>query len=796
MSAVWLRARNELGRRWRGLVSLALIAGLGGGAALAAVAGARRTDSVYPRFLIATNSFDAFIGLTYDTYDPKHEFLFESAEKLPLIKDYTRVELFAAAVTGPNGVTKSFPDLFAIAGPDGKLGHSLDRVKILSGRLSDNARADEAMLNPIEAQHLGAHVGSTLSLDLFGIHKKVTVRVVGIGLFGGEIDPSNGGYLPLLLLTRAFYEQNAQPGAFNDPGTIVVTLRGGRASLPALQDQVPRLDPHLTVTAASLPQDAAVKRSARFQEVGLEVFAALSALTILAIFAQLLARQIFIDSDEQEALRALGMTRTQLALLVFFRVITVAIGGTIVAVIVAIALSPLFPIGLMRELEVNPGLRVDMVAISLGAVVTLVAILLAGAIPALRASSVSRRRARTPGTNRAANALAGASFPPTAVAGVRMALEPGHGSAAVPVRTTIFGTALALVALTASLTFGASLHKIVATPRLSGWNFDAIVGMDTRKQLDDVIAKLQADGTVSAVVRGDLPDIKVGNTIVNVLAFEPDGPFGPTIISGRTPIGPREIALGARFIKSLHSAIGKSVSVTPLDPNGDQPVGPAFPMRVVGTTITPQFFFSQTSSVASAAVSEAFTTNIKLPPALTDSAAYVRFSRGIPLDAGIARINEAGGAGSTFVIRRSETSDLSSLRRISNLPSILAALLGLVAAATIAHTLISSVRRRRNELAILRALGFVRRQVGLTVAWQATTIIVIALTIGLPIGAIAGRWGWKVFVDQLGYVPLPIVPLLSVLLAIPVALLLANIIASIPARAAARIQPALALRAE
>lgn len=791
-----MRARNELRRRWRGLLSLALIAGLGGGAALAAVAGARRTDSVYPRFLKATNSFDAFVGLSYDNYDPKYVRILEAAAKLPVIKDYALVEIFSATVTGPDGVTKSFPDLFPIAGPDGKLAHSINRVKILSGRLSDNSRADEAMLNPVEAQHLGAHIGSTLSVDLYTIHKKVNVRVVGIGLYGGEVDPSAGGYLPLLLLTKAFYEQNAQPTTLQDPGSIVVTLDGGRSSLAALQREAPALDPHLTVTAASIPQDAAVKRSALFQEVGLEVFAALAALTILAIFAQLLARQILIDSDEQEALRALGMTRTQMALLAFFRVVAVALGGTIVAVIVAIALSPLFPIGLMRDLEVNPGLRVDVAALGLGAAVTLIAILLAGAIPAWRASSVSlRRHTRTPGTNRAANALAGASFPPTAVAGVRMALEPGHGSAAVPVRTTIFGTALALVALTASLTFGASLHKIVTTPRLSGWNFDAIVGMDTKKHLDDVLAKLQADGTVSSVVRGDLPDIKVGDSIVNVLAFDEAGAFGPTIISGRAPNGPREIALGARFVKSLHTAIGKTVSVTPLDPNGDQPLGAPFPMRVVGTTITPQFFFSQTSSANSAVVSEAFTSNIKLDPSLTDSSAYVRFSRGVKLDAGVARVNEVS-EGSAFVVRRSETSDLSNLRRISNLPSILAALLALMAAATLAHTLISSVRRRRTELAVLRALGFVRGQVGLTVAWQATTIIVIALTIGLPLGAVAGRWGWKVFVDQLGYVPLPIVPLLSVLLAIPVSLLLANIIAGVPARAAARTQPAVALRAE
>jgi ABC-type lipoprotein release transport system permease subunit len=72
----------------------------------------------------------------------------------------------------------------------------------------------------------------------------------------------------------------------------------------------------------------------------------------------------------------------------------------------------------------------------------------------------------------------------------------------------------------------------------------------------------------------------------------------------------------------------------------------------------------------------------------------------------------------------------------------------------------------------------------------------IALAVGIPLGAIAGRWGWRVFVNTLGFVPQPIVPMLAVLLTIPIALLLANAIASIPARAAARTQPAAALRAE
>jgi hypothetical protein len=86
--------------------------------------------------------------------------------------------------------------------------------------------------------------------------------------------------------------------------------------------------------------------------------------------------------------------------------------------------------------------------------------------------------------------------------------------------------------------------------------------------------------------------------------------------------------------------------------------------------------------------------------------------------------------------------------------------------------------------------------VGGTVAWQATTLTLFALAAGLPLGAAAGRWSWNVFAGELGIVPEPTVPVLAVLLIIPLALIVANGVATLPARAAARTRPALVLRSE
>jgi len=353
---------------------------------------------------------------------------------------------------------------------------------------------------------------------------------------------------------------------------------------------------------------------------------------------------------------------------------------------------------------------------------------------------------------------------------------------------------LALTAVTASLGFGASLHALVSTPRLSGWNFDVLYGGDKEAATEQIVGRLISEGTAQSYALGGLPDLRIGNTVINALSFKA-GSFGPSIVAGRRPEGSGEIVLGTKTMRAFHARIGKTLTVQLLDPNNDTPVGTPAKLRIVGAVATPQFFFTQVGAGNAAVVSDEFILSKGLSESDIDSGAFIRFARGISLDQGVARIQALAPPGA-FILRRSESSDLSNVVGISNLPNIGAGLLGVVAAGTLIHTLVTSVRRRRRDLAILRALGFTRRQVSRAVAWQATTIILISLAIGLPVGVIAGRWGWEVFVGQLGYVPLPIVPLLQVLLIIPVAIVLANLISRFPARTAARNQPAFALKTE
>jgi ABC-type lipoprotein release transport system permease subunit len=108
----------------------------------------------------------------------------------------------------------------------------------------------------------------------------------------------------------------------------------------------------------------------------------------------------------------------------------------------------------------------------------------------------------------------------------------------------------------------------------------------------------------------------------------------------------------------------------------------------------------------------------------------------------------------------------------------------LVALGTVTHALVTSVRRRRRDLAVLKTLGFVRGQVAATVAWQASTFAVVALGLGLPLGIAAGRWAWQLTAAALGVASGPVVPLLV------------NLAAAVPGWAAGRLRPATVLRSE
>ena len=162
-----------------------------------------------------------------------------------------------------------------------------------------------------------------------------------------------------------------------------------------------------------------------------------------------------------------------------------------------------------------------------------------------------------------------------------------------------------------------------------------------------------------------------------------------------------------------------------------------------------------------------------------------------------AAVPQGAGVGNTVVVQGVQRpAEIVNYRTVGAVPALLVAGLALGAVAALALTLAASVRRRRRDLALLKTLGFTQRQLAAAVAWHASVSAVVGVVVGVPVGVILGRWLWDLFARQIYAVPEPTVPVLWVALVALGALVLANIVAAIPARIAARTPTALMLRAE
>lgn len=805
MSAVWIRFGAELRNRWRSWLVLAVLAGLAGGVVIAAAAGARRTETAYPRFLAATRAADVIMtnGTAYANLNS--QFDFETVRRLPQVAEAVKFGYYVVSGGARGGEINPVNSSF-FASPDGRFGGDLNRFVPLEGR---HAQAeDEVVVSFLVAERSGIRLGDTVDLNVFGplaLQRAFQeggeeaagalfagpfrpFRVVGIGALQGAFPPNSPStsVSPIALFSPAYARTNQ-----DDVEVFAIRLHGGRVDVPAFEQALDRMAGGAQVfTVTEAEGTPLVQRGLEVQVTSLRVLAALVALIAVLLVAQALARQAFLEADDHPVLRALGMTRAQLGGLALARAAAMGVVAAILAVAVAVALSPLAPVGVARKAELSPGVELNVAYVGIGTAAVVLVVWGLGAVPAWWLARLSRgERAQTglagpERPSRVATALSGAGFSPAAVSGVRLALERGRGTSAVPVRSTILGAALGVATIAAVLTFAAGLDRLLARPALYGWNWDAQGGGTFADDQGEVAQNLTRDPTISEVSVGTLARLQVGTLRVDTLGLESiTGSVTPTVVEGRAPAGPDEIFLGTKTLRDLDLDVGDTMPVSFADRT--------VPMRVVGRGLLNEFAGAARLGEGATITYEALRT---LVPNSVRNLVLVRFTPGVEAGPTRAKLTEA--LGNSGIYFPSRPSDLDSLRRVGSMPFVVAALLSAMAMGTLAHTLVSSVRRRRRDLAILKTLGFVRREVSVAVAWQATTLAVVALAVGLPVGVAAGRLAWTFFAERLGVPAQPATPALAAILLVPAMVVLANAVAAFPARLAGRIQPALALRSE
>lgn len=802
---MWLGA--ELRARRRALVGVALLLGISGGVVLGAAAGGRRTDSAYERFLVAQNAADVTI---LDDGELGVEIPLDEVVALPQVASYARASL----------VMYIFGQRAAVASVDDRLGRTINRFRVVEGRMYDSSRVDEAVLGLGVARELGLKVGSTFPLvdsdfdeDLAAAGlENTTITVVGIAAAPGDFPPQHVGLYPSIHLTPALFEKYGNELASGDAsneqlarkGSLFIKLKNGLADLPEFRDGVERLsrgEPVFATTSRDL--SLGTKRSFRFQAAGLWFLAAFAAVAMILVGGQTLARQTFLSSADFPTLMALGFKRGGLVFAGITRAAVVGVTSSLVAVLVAIGLSPLTPVGDARYAEPHPGINADATALGIGAVGIVVAAILLAIVPSWRAARIAvatasgaREEALRP--SRTASAFARASMPASGVVGARLAFETGRGATAVPVRSTIAAAAFGLAVLVAATTFGTSLNHLVDSPALYGLGWDAFLthygdGPDLRTRTEALLA---LPGLTDVTIGADLP-LEVGGEQLFAMGLRKvRGDAGPPIVSGRAPGNDHEIALTSKTARRISADVGDAIAVRiPFEG------APTERFTVVGRTVIPPFGFVDADPGEGALLTiegalRLVPSDIEVSRLVSD--AFVRLQPGARRQDVIAsaapvfdREPDEFGEGP-----RDTPADVISFGRVENLPLVLGATLGVVAALALVHTISSSVRRRRNDLAILKTLGFERRQLRAAVAWQASALAIASAAIAIPAGIALGRWTWQLLADQIGVVPKAVVPGVTVALVVPAAVVLANLFAAIPGGSAARLHPARVLRAE
>ena len=800
MRATWMIARAQLRARRRAIVALGLLLAVMAGAATAAAVGARRTESAYPRFVERYRSFDVTVttGGSPDT-----DRIAATIATFPRVQSVHRTSIFYGSVRTRTGKEASFPDVFFI-GTQATRGQP--PLKVVAGRIFDPGAEDEAVVNYAMAESLGLRPGEDVSIRLTtGASQDapptpdIDVRVVGVVATISAFESATGdGYPTTFFMTPAFTKRW---GTYIDPGedNIDVLLRRGEADAEAFgRDlKVAGLETEPLSLASSFTKG--VQDLNRVPAIALWLLCAFIAITTLAVVTQLLTRENQLTGRDHPVLRSLGLSRGELLALAIMRAGVVAAIGAGGAVAVAILLSPLTPVGLARIAEPDPGFTIDpwMLAAAVGA--TLILVPLLSLVSSWRAA---RHAFATPAVaargSSFADGLARIGFPSSAQSGVRLAIEPGRGERAVPIRTAALGMTIAIAALSAALGFALSLDKLTATPQLSGyaWDAGAIVNAFTPEQLAERLPRIERS------VREAMPDATIWRGTVfrsaaverlEIGAYVSDGP-GPSIIGGRAPRTATEVALDPRSMRQLGKEIGDAVSVANLAEPGERETPRR--MRIVGTFVVPRIAFQGFLPGQGVAFTPQAAELLR-PGVLPADTVFVRFGPGTGFDRGLATLRTATASPDAFaLVNRQQSATVGNVSRLSSLPLILAVIVGLLGAATLAHALTTTIRRRRHDLAILKTLGFVRRQVQGTVAWQCTTLILTALAIGVPLGIAGGRWGWRLFATQLQVVPLPVTSWLAAFGIVGGTIALGNLIALAPGRAAARTPAAVVLHVE
>jgi hypothetical protein len=811
MAATWLRIRSGLRSSGRPAMLLIILVSLGGACVLTALSGARRTQTAMTRFVAYSRPEDLSLF-----FDPTPG-IADRVLRLPEVARTTRLPFLMVSTTRTGlGNTAVF------GGADPNLFHLVDRPLVLRGHLPNPRRPDEAVVNDRAEAQEGLHIGSRVRLYGFSREQVAKVSQSGfrsterpdgpqfeVHVVGVIREPDDIAVVPVaqhsiydssgsLYTTPAFlrrYSAAVQIPFEQLPGNEIVRvqLRHGARDIPAFTAAATRVaGDHVQVLPGSDARAtaAAVQRGVTVEAIALLTFAGLAALAMVVLVGLVLGRMMRVAGEDLPQLTMLGMTRRQVLGVAVAWPFTTVLLGCLLAIALAIAASPLTPVGIARQAEVHSGLDVNVAVLATAAGALL--LLLVGCVLLTASSMVrslqgsrygrSQRRATVP-----AGVLRRSGLGPSATLGVNAALARRPGAALR--RSTITAVTIATAAVVGAATFGASLDHLISNPKQQGWNFDAIVGNvnDQNDQVARDAPRLERNrdvGAFSAIATPPETPTIDGRSVGLVGIGEMKGTAAPIILAGRFARAPDEIVMGRRSLRALHKRIGDRVSI-------------AAGRTVVSARITGMMLSLSAGSAFNSRLDEGAAMPLaglkQLEPDAFVTVFAVRFTSAANRGEALESLRHDFGSNMLLPV---PAQDVENLARVDALPAVLAALVVLLAAATLAHNLFTSVYRRRRAFATLKALGFERSQIAGSVFWQTGALTICGIALGLPAGVMVGRGAWRFVADQIGSVQQPVVPLGVVGACVVGAIIVGGLIAITPAAQAAHTGAARILRDE
>lgn len=836
------RLRSILRRHWPDYLLLTLLVAVVGGLAMGSVAAGRRTQSAYSAFLGRDNASTLTMS-TYGLYNgsPANDYSPQVEQRIRQLPGVAQVESWVATYITPiepdGAANLAALTSIDVAGSVDGVFFDEDRVTVIKGRMADPSDPHEFMASALGARLLGVHLGQTLEFGAFDEsgasgpgfgtpavqpRARYALRLVAIVEFNNAVVEDDADRVPTnVVLTPAL--TRTQGNQANGTWFAIRLKPGARDVGRIEQEALKALPPgglgqfYLTSTV-----EAKVESALRPESIALGVFGLIAALAALGLCLPILSRLRANTEEDRLVLRALGAPRRILAADFCAGIVTSVLLGTILACVTAAGLGSLAPLGPVRTVY-HPGLlTVDWTVTGIGIAVLTGLLGIAAVIMVLGRSGpgrVAERASRTHPASRVAGVAAVAGLPASAVIGTRFALERGLGRKSVASRSVLAGGIVAVTLVVATLTFASGLRTLVNRPALYGWDWGYTI-LGGSNVPPDALAALQHD----PLVRDWAGYIAITTTIdgqnVPVLIATNGLAVTPPLLAGRR-IGARgQIVLGQATLTALHKRIGDAVQVGFGSPGTAPLYLPPQTFRIVGAATFPAVagssnFADHTSMgigglFSFASLPADFVRNVQNPDPVQNGPVlvFVRYRPGISSSTALADIHRiiavaarqfasdplaAGDADSYLPVQR--PAPIVNYQSTGDTPVVLAS--GLAAAATVALALsmVASVRRRRRDLAVLKTLGFVHRQMIAAVATQALVTGLLAAAVGVPLGIAAGRQLWIAFARSIYAVPRPTVPA-SVALVAAGAILIAVAVAVVPGRIAARTPAASVLRVD